>query len=345
MYGIGYMPPRKKAPTKKEDVILVSLPIAADKLNEGTKTQPYDPQKFEPSAYTPDWVSNAHGEQLYEPTFFGTAEWTAASNMESGTNLDIENHDILPEPQNCINREPLPQVNYRDLVNDAINSGACTATQVIDAFDKNGNKLMLPEFSARSDDLPPAVHGSCCWWDCHAFSGVPAVIPLRLRISSLVTDDVRPRATIYVYGCFCSWNCAYAYYLHDPQKFKHDVPMLMKFMYKKLHNGEQLVLKPAPNRLLLNMFGGIFTIEQFRSEFIRNKNFKIHDLRIISSIALYDCKINLFDKITSRDQSNEVVVDTSNTEKTDKSTLVVKRNKPLKRDKNTLDSCFANFFT
>lgn len=316
------MPRKKKVVVpKKDELVVVRIPISnktKDIEQENNEQVGYDPTKFNPVPL--DTVTS-------ETPYFS---WdTIADQPDIG--LD-ENQDPLPLPQDCTNKEPLPQMSYNQLFNDAINTS--NHADQTEYYDKHGNPRLLPEFAAASKQgiLPSSVSCSYCWWDCHPFEGAPAVIPLN------IVSKPGKKGIINVFGCFCSYNCAYAYYLYDPQKFRHDVPMLMKFMYRKLH-GEPLNLVPAPNRLLLKIFGGLFTIEQFRSEAVRNKNVHILDINIVSMISMYEIKFDFFN-----DSANKLNTSTDDT-KSSSDNLRIKRSKPLKREGNTLAACFANYET
>jgi hypothetical protein len=61
----------------------------------------------------------------------------------------------------------------------------------------------------------PRTSSLLCWWCCHAFSNVPAFLPVRTSV-----DVDKRTATIVFAGNFCSWNCVkrYALMLQDHRK-------------------------------------------------------------------------------------------------------------------------------
>ena len=109
----------------------------------------------------------------------------------------------------------------------------------------------------------------CCWWCCHKFDTVPLGLPERYL------ND-----TFYLYGCFCSFNCAQAYNLNTNEHKIWERYSLLNFLKKKICDNNNIEYKnfdficPAPPRQALNIFGGIMTIEEFRnSMFILTKTY------------------------------------------------------------------------
>jgi hypothetical protein len=92
-----------------------------------------------------------------------------------------------------------------------------------------------------------------CWWCVHPFSNVPLGCPTYFD-----KDTIQFR----VKGIFCSFGCVYAY-MKEQYNF-YDKKYLLKHMYTKLTANDFKLLKPAPSRYTLNVFGGLLTIEQFR---------------------------------------------------------------------------------
>lgn len=104
-----------------------------------------------------------------------------------------------------------------------------------------------------------------CWWCGHNFDTIPCFIPDRY-----VNDK------FYVFGCFCTYNCAMAYNL-GMGDYKVS---LRNSLIKELHNrifkmSDQIY--PAPQKELLQKFGGPMTIDEFRNnDMLCKKEHKIH---------------------------------------------------------------------
>merc|ERR1711871_1912287 len=98
-----------------------------------------------------------------------------------------------------------------------------------------------------------------CWWCCHSFDTPPVSLPEK------IFDK-----TYYVFGCFCSFNCAYSYNINiNDYKIWERLSML-KSLYRKIYNNDKDIL-PAPPRKALNMFGGHLSIDEFRNNNLFNK--------------------------------------------------------------------------
>ena len=94
-----------------------------------------------------------------------------------------------------------------------------------------------------------------CWWCTYNFLTVPCFLPEQ------IIDD-----KYYVFGCFCSLNCAVAYnYNQDDYKTQKRHSLLIR-MYRSIIHGADV--NAAPNWKTLQKFGGDLTIDEFRSSVI-----------------------------------------------------------------------------
>lgn len=98
-----------------------------------------------------------------------------------------------------------------------------------------------------------------CWWCCHSFDTPPVSIPEK------IFDK-----TYHVFGCFCSFNCAYSYNINiNDYKIWERLSML-KSLYNKMYKDDKDIL-PAPPRKALSMFGGHLSIDEFRNNNLFHK--------------------------------------------------------------------------
>lgn len=68
-------------------------------------------------------------------------------------------------------------------------------------------------------------------------------------------------------GMFCSFNCAYAYFLDNEHKSEYTLSKsLLTKMYEQLFSTDFTIF-PAPNWQLLIQYGGHLTIDEFRDQF------------------------------------------------------------------------------
>jgi hypothetical protein len=97
-----------------------------------------------------------------------------------------------------------------------------------------------------------------CLWCKHSFNTLPVEMP----------EDYY-NETFYCYGHYCSWNCMMAYNidLNDTATWKR--ASLINLMFYKTYGFFKEII-PAPSWLMLEDFGGILEINDFRNLFINN---------------------------------------------------------------------------
>jgi hypothetical protein len=105
-----------------------------------------------------------------------------------------------------------------------------------------------------------------CYWCCHRFENAPFGVPINYK-----------NGTFEVYGCFCSLECtaSYNFDTYSNQDEMWERYHLMNVMSRKMNLGN--IVKCAPPRLSLKLFGGYLDIDAFRnyntSKKIINLNF------------------------------------------------------------------------
>lgn len=104
-----------------------------------------------------------------------------------------------------------------------------------------------------------------CWWCCHNFETIPCFIPDRY-----INDK------FYVFGCFCTYNCAMAYNSNMGDNRMNTRTSLIKELHNRIFGlSGQIYLAPAKE--LLQKFGGPMSIEEFRNnELLCKKEHKIN---------------------------------------------------------------------
>lgn len=130
-----------------------------------------------------------------------------------------------------------------------------------------------------------------CWWCKSKFDTIPCAIP-----------ESKNKCEYQVYGCFCSFNCCLAYIYDENDYNKWDKIMLLKEMSIKM--GHQLELnKFSPSWKLLKSFGGILTVEQFRTGVLTNLNTDIHNF----SLKLRQSHVKINPPVNNKHQSKAVI--------------------------------------
>ena len=163
-----------------------------------------------------------------------------------------------------------------------------------------------------------------CWWCCHDFSGEPLCMPYKY-------DDRRNK--FYTSGNFCSWSCMKSFAI-DKYGISRggiicgNIIMMRKKMYNQLGG-----IKPAPSRFSLKEFGGDMTIDQFRE----NQTIDVTKPKEIETKPVVN---NTIPFVSNAKKMDEIKNASSNN-----SALKLKRNKPLKRDYNNLESALGLIIT
>ena len=89
---------------------------------------------------------------------------------------------------------------------------------------KNLNKVMYEFLDANKKGEWPMSTNIYCMWCCHPFEGPPCAVPVRY------VDEV-----FYVWGCFCSFNCAAAYNFKEYKVSEvWERYSLLNLLYKKI---------------------------------------------------------------------------------------------------------------
>ena len=160
-----------------------------------------------------------------------------------------------------------------------------------------------------------------CWWCCHSFKGCPCAIPKEYNDNKFIT-----------YGIFCSPECATSYNFNQGIN-EWEQYTLLNLLYKKLYKDENIQIKLAADRKLLNIFGGTLNIKEFRKLNLNyNKSFKIIEPPMISIVPIQE--FNFIDNgYSSKEYSNEVKIFKKNINK-----LKLQRSKPVHNQSNTLEN-------
>lgn len=121
----------------------------------------------------------------------------------------------------------------------------------------------------------PANKNSCCFWCCHKIDGNIYGMPYNY-------DPIND--TYFIIGSFCSFQCANAYNfsVNCGSDKVWEINSWIQMIAKRC--GFSKLIRPAPSRYLLKMFGGTMTIEEFREAHLNND--KTYILNIPPMIAI-----------------------------------------------------------
>ncbi len=110
--------------------------------------------------------------------------------------------------------------------------------------------------SNNNNDFFPKKTNIHCWWCDEGFDNLPAYIV-----------NYYKNGRYYVFGNFCSFNCAAKYNLKMLKDYKCNTRYALTQSLKAKVTGDNSPIKPAPERELLKKKGGIYSIEKFREGF------------------------------------------------------------------------------
>jgi len=151
--------------------------------------------------------------------------------------------------------------------------------------------MVLFQDSNRYKKLPEKTE-IACFWCCHSFCAQPVAIP------SHILDEVW-----YVYGNFCSPECATAYLFKEriDAHVQWERFALLNSIYSDdamIEAGSSVGIRPAPPREVLRMFGGSMDISEYRA-LVHEKKLRVDVLTppMVSIIQTMDTKpIDFYDQ-------------------------------------------------
>lgn len=184
---------------------------------------------------------------------------------------------------------------------------------------------LLTEFEEKSktSDWPSSttVH---CYWCCHSFTGTPVGLPVKL-----IGDR------FHVTGCFCSLECAAAYNFASRDSIDDCLHRysLINALHARMGLGIGNVVRPAPNRLALSMFGGHMSIDEFRSFSDSNKHIIVNTPPMLTVSQ----QIEEVNSCEMRSEYKYVPLDNDRVQRFQEK-IRLKRSKPVANLRNTLDN-------
>ncbi|NBR60095.1 hypothetical protein EB118_20100 [bacterium] len=219
-----------------------------------------------------------------------------------------------------------PQQSKQNI--EQVQPSAATAPQQppMNFYKRNDNILLAQYKDSDETKMIPEKSDVACLWCCHTFENRPCIIPSR----DLGTH-------LQVYGNFCCPECAMAY-LFDQRMDAHsrwEQLSLLNRVYGDMVGGNGVFV--APSRSVLKLFGGPYTIEQYR-ELIRSHKYRVdvHLPPMVSILATMDTKpIDFYDASISKTILETAQERVARAEEV----LRLKRTKPLKAWESTLDAC------
>lgn len=153
---------------------------------------------------------------------------------------------------------------------------------------------------------------SVCWNCCHEFENVPIYLPHKFK------DGI-----FYVSGHFCSYECCKRYIVDNTTSYElwNKISLLHQIKLTSLDDDSDI--KIAPNKLCLQMFGGSYTIEEYRKNNIDN-----HDIIVPPIVPISDFEYT-FESLNKKSHNSD-------------NTFRLSRKKPIKKNNNIYDTMNLN---
>jgi hypothetical protein len=152
----------------------------------------------------------------------------------------------------------IEEIKKRDLIinnlksrgNSILNSSNSTKPYTI-----NYHCVQIADSKTGKEFVPHRTHIKC-WWDDEEFDNLPAYIV-----------NYYKNGKYYVFGNFCSFNCAAKYNVKMLKDYKCSTRYALINNLKSKITGDDSPIKLAPERELLKSKGGLYTIDKFREGF------------------------------------------------------------------------------
>ncbi|AYV79597.1 MAG: hypothetical protein Faunusvirus26_2 [Faunusvirus sp.] len=144
--------------------------------------------------------------------------------------------------------------NRKGLAVDVVRKVHELDVNLIDITNINNSDSSSETILAGPNRLKESIN-IACWWCCHTFDTTPIGLPDKLYNN-----------IFYIFGCFCGFNCALSFNIDLNDYKTGERTTLLHLLQKKLYAINAPIM-PAKPRYSLKLFGGPYTIEQFRDNF------------------------------------------------------------------------------
>lgn len=233
-------------------------------------------------------------------------------NNNINSNLDFENNNNVQNEVQPIEPTPIEE-NISHQIEMEQNRKKKNIKPIMFYYNEFNKRKEWPKFSNIK-----------CLWCCHNFDCPPCAIPIKLK-----------HGTFYVYGNFCSKECAASYNFdsNEDKSIIWERYTLLNYLYSIIEDEPNLTIKMAPSRLTLESFGGYLDIKEFRNTG-SVKEYNIIYPPMVSIIPSVEEKYK--DKL-KRKENYYIPLDKERIKKANND-LRLKRKKPIS-NKNTLENC------
>ena len=275
----------------------------------------YNPNISEPKAYN-DNVSTTINNSVQPYNYID-------NNIDSNVNNIIQDNRII-DNDNVVDKSNITNEKV-NLVKKSNNPAEVRQIDKIlnNKYNCNNEKIeilskLLVNNSRKCDN------NILCFWCCLNFKNTAWGIPTKYE-----------NEKFDLYGVFCSPQCTLSYILNFYQNddFMWEKIALLNLLYFKVYQTYE-TLVPALDKLALDKFGGSLTEDEYRD--IINNNNKCYSIEFPPCNNVIPILEEIYKKSTI---TNSFIPIDNNRIKRANNELLLKRNKPINNNKNTLDSC------
>ena len=196
----------------------------------------------------------------------------------------IEKEKIKNDYRNISNEKLIDELNRREalimVLKSKLKDKSLYNENTIALTKENKKKLLnLGLISINKNKLQIAEKTNIvCWWCTYEFDTCPCFLP-----------DHYKNNRYYVFGNFCGFSCMLAYNENLDDYRKSIRSGLIKQMYRDIFQNNDILIKPAGPRELLQKFGGPLDISHYRDpNNICTKTFKMVIPPLIPLISEYE---------------------------------------------------------
>ena len=305
---------------KKTDNVILYLPIHSEQLDSEFVEDAY--YKYKPDIPSSPKGYYAQDYDKYEKT---TELVKKTKNKKDDSDIAIDSDITISEElelstvDNNLFKEIDDKIHFKDMIKimDKNKKFFKDTTKSIETK----TEIMTQFIEGNKRGEWPKKTSIYCYWCCQPFSSPPCGLPKKYINNKF-----------YLYGCFCSPECAAAYNFNQYSSDEvWEYYSLLNLLYKDLYDTK---IKLAPPRNSLDIFGGHMNIQEFRKY---NNNYN----KTIKTVMppVYALIPQLEEKyIEKRVKKTFVPIDMEKVKRA-KENLRLKRSKPVSKYKNTLESC------
>lgn len=232
-----------KMPVQEDDCIITHIPIKLSDIekNDNIASSTLEEEEIEDNT-TINNDENEYFSEDYNSIFIKSNEITESANIFSDSVKDKSDREIIKTYEKQI-------TELKNVIKTLKTNTGLKSRQVIQA---NVNFNYIDNEKKKWKECTDVY----CWWCCHPYETCPVSLPEKIY------ND-----TYYVFGSFCSFNCAASYNINlDDYKIWERLSLL-KSLYLKIFK-EEKEITPSPPRNTLEIFGGHLSIEAFRSNVV-----------------------------------------------------------------------------